>query len=322
MRKSTALALILISACLVMSSCSSDSGLVAAPTISVSTATTVSQPTEPPTKVAFAVSPTPTVKPGLYVTNLRTDPNPPLRGSDINFYVTFLNATGVVQNYKWIAYLYRTDNPANRFGETTRTDSSIPVGGGEFKSLGSFKIPVGGPCEDYTVRINFFDQDNKPIQFAKPDGQPFQKDIHICAMVDISNYPTPSPLPPTLTPTPSAGVYAIDLRIQPDPPVRNTDLNFIVTFANTTGNPLSYKWVVYIHRPGDPNSFGQTTGATSLITSAIADSQSAGSWKLSGGGPCEDFVARVSFFDQQNKAVPFMNFDNKPFEKPFKVCPP
>jgi len=277
-----------------------------------------STPTSPPT---LAPTPTPTIPPGLYVTNLRTDPNPPLRGTDLFFHPTFLNTTGTIQNYRWNVYLFRPDNLTTRFGEATRTDSSIPVGGGEFKSIGSWKIPVGGPCENFVARVVFFDQDNKALPFNKLDGQVFQKDLTVCALIDLPNYPTPSPVPPTPTATPGPGLFVIDIRTRPDPPIRNIELNFFVTFVNTTGSLQNQKWVVYIYRPGEPNAFGQTTGAMTSFYSTIGEAQSAGFWKLSGGGPCENFVVRAAWFNQENKAVFFTNFDGKPFEKNITVCP-
>jgi hypothetical protein len=279
-------------------------------------------PTPPPTNTrTLAPTPTPTIVPGLYVTSLRTDPSPPYRGTDLIFYPTFVNTTGTVQNYHWNVYLFRPDNLTQRFGEGTRTDSSIPVGGGEFKSVGGWKIPVGGPCENFVARVVFFDQDNKALPFNKPDGQVFQKDLTVCALVDLPNYPTPSPVPPTPTMTPGPGLFVIDIRTQPDPPVRNVDLNFFVTFVNSTGSLENQKWVVYIYRPGEPNAFGQTTGATTTFYSTVGEAQSAGSWKLSGGGPCENFVVRAVWFDQDNKATFFTTFDGKPFEKNMTVCP-
>jgi len=266
-------------------------------------------------------TPTPTIPPGVYVTALRTDPNPPLRGTDIYFYPTFLNTTGTLQNYRWNVYLYRPDNLTTRFGEATRVDSPIPVPGGEFKSGGAWKIPVGGPCENFVARVVFFDQNNQAHAFPKPDGTLFQKDLTICALIDLPNYPTPSPVPPTPTITPGPGLFVIDIRTQPDPPVRNVELNFFVTFVNTTGIRQDQKWVVYLYRPGEPNAFGQTTGAMTTFYSTVGEAQSAGYWKLSGGGPCETFVARAAWFTQDNKPVFFTTFDGKPFEKNITVCP-
>jgi hypothetical protein len=284
---------------------------------------TESLPTLTPTSTSTSTPlPSPTTPPGLYVTGLRTEPNPPYLGIDLTFYATFLNTTGSVQDYKWIVYIYRADNLNTTAGETTRTEAAIPVGSSESKSLGNWKLPVGGPCQNYIARIAFFDQSNNSILFSGTDGKAFQQDFRMCALVDLPNYPTATLVPPQPTPTMGPGLFAIDLRTQPDPPTRGNDLDFIVTFANTTGNPITQKWVVYIYRPGERNSFGQTTGATTTFPSAIQEAQSAGYWKLPLGGPCEDFVARAAWFDQDNKAVFFTTFDLKVFEKQITVCPP
>jgi hypothetical protein len=342
---SLALALGLVS---FAAACSSAPAVKPAPTIP---AIPTLAPTEVPTKVAVAVPPTatatplpptpaptvpastptntptikptpaPTIAPGLYVTNLRTDPNPPLRGTDLIFYPTFLNTTGTLQNYRWNVFLYRPDNLTTRFGEATRTDTSIPINGGEFRSVGGWKIPIGGPCENFVARVVFFDQNNQALPFPKPDGTVFQKDLTVCALIDLPNYPTPSLVPPTPTVTPGPGLYVVDIRTQPDPPVRNVELNFFVSFVNTTGNIQNQKWVVYIYRSGEPNAFGQTTGATTMFLSTIGEAQSAGFWRLSGGGPCENFVVRAAWFNQENKAVFFTTFDGRPFEKNLTVCP-
>lgn len=284
------------------------------PTVAPPTAT----PTLTPTRTA---TPAPTLPPGLYVTALRTDPNPPLRGTDIHFYPTFLNTTGTLQNYRWNVHLFRPDNLTMRFGEATRVDSPIPVGGSEFKSGGPWKIPVGGPCENFIARVVFYDQNNQAHAFPKPDGTLFQKELTLCALIDLPNYPTPSPVPPTPTITPGPGLFVIDIRTQPDPPVRNVELTFFVTFVNTTGVLQNQKWVVYLFRPGEPRAFGQTTGAVTTFYSTVGEAQSAGAWKLSGGGPCETFTARAAWFDQNNQPVFFTTFDGKPFEKNITVCP-
>jgi hypothetical protein len=288
------------------------------PAIATATETPTTAPTIAPTSAPTSAA---AVPPGLYVTGLRTEPNPPLRGTDLVFSATFLNTTGRTQNYKWIVYIFRPDNLTRSLNETTRTETGIPAGASESKSLGNFKLAVGGPCENFVARVAFFDQDNKSVFFMKPDGQIFQHDFTVCALVDIPNYPTQTPRPPTLTPTPAPGVFAIDLRIEPDPPTRTAQLNFFATIVNTTGEQKTYKWVVFVYRPGETRSIGQTTGATNTFAPAIRDVQSAGFWRLGPGGPCEEFVARVAWFDQNNQPIFFVNFDNKVFEKTFTVCP-
>ncbi len=270
-----------------------------------------------------APSPSPTIPPGLYVTDLRTEPSPPARGAELIFYPKFLNTTGSVQTYKWIVYIYRPDTPTRSYGETTATTSPLPVGASESRSLGYWRHPLGGPCETFIARVAFFDQENKAHAFAKPDGQVFQKDLIVCPPDQITPAPPPPTPLPSPTPTYGPGMFVTDIHTDPHPPIRGTDLVFYVTFVNTTGNIQTYKWVVYIYKPDNPkNSYGETTGATTLFQSTVGEAQSAGRWKLPLGGPCEDFIVRAAWFDQENKAVFFTDFDYKPFEKRLTICPP
>jgi len=343
MNRTVTLALTLIFVLPVISACSSTpttapatrlptrppTKIVIAMPVTETTAPTLPPPTVappsatlPPNTPTLALTPAPTIPPGLYVTNLRIDPNPPPRGTDLTFYATFLNTTDVVQNYKWIVYIYRPDNPNRSFSETTRTETGIPVGSNESKSLGSWKIPLGGPCEYFFARVAFFDQENKAHPFARPDGQVYQKDFPVCPPSEITPAPPPPTPLPSPTPTYGPGLFVTDIRTDPSKPVPGTELTFYVTFVNTTGNVINLKWVVYIYMPDNPNrSFGETTGAMTSFPSAVGEAQSAGYWRLSLGGPCE-FIARAAWLDQNNKAVFFTTFDGTPFEKRFTICPP
>lgn len=264
----------------------------------------------------------PTVNPGLFMSNLRIDPNPPTRGTDLVFSATFVNTTGAIQNVKWLVYIYRPDNSSNPFGQTTALLTGIPTGTNEFKGAGSWKIGLGGPCENYIARTAWLDQNNQRVNFTRPDGTPFEKPFTVCAPSDLpSATPGPSPVP-TATPTFAPGLFVIDLHTDPDPPTRGSDLGFIPTFVNTTGSPANVKWIVYIYRPGERNSTGETTATTSNLGNGINDYRSNGFWKLPLGGPCESFVARVAWFDSGNQARMFTTFDNQTFEKPLIICPP
>ncbi len=269
-----------------------------------------------------ATTPSPTLAPGLYVTNLRIDPNPPTRGSDLFFYPTFVNTTGVTQNYRWQVYIYKPDNLAKSFSDTAAGLFAIPTGTSELKSAGSWKIALGGPCEDFIARPVWLDPNNKAINLTTPDGKLFEKTFRVCAPSDLPS-PTPGPSPtPTATPTFAPGVFVMDLRTDPNPPTRGAELNFYVTFANTIGSPQNFKWNVYIYKPGEPNSYGETTITNTTVSIGINEYKSLGSWKLPLGGPCEDFVVRVSWFDHENKLKPFVRFENQVFEQPIRVCPP
>jgi hypothetical protein len=302
----------------------------AAPTVMLPTETsaptptlaTVAAPTNTPTLTpSITPSPAPTLPPGLFVTGLRIEPNPPTRGTDLTFYATFANTTGAVQNYKWLVYIYKTDTPNRSFSETSALQSAIPTGTNELKSLGAWKLSLGGPCDYFFARVARLDQDNKPVMFTRPDGQVYEKGFTVCAPSDL---PPPSPAPtatPTPTPTFAPGLFAMDLRTEPSPPTRGADLTFYATFANTTGYRQYLKWIVYLYKPGERNSFGETTATTNWFAVGINEYQSAGYWKLPLGGPCEDFIARVAWFDN-GKVQMFTVFENQVFEKTLTICPP
>jgi hypothetical protein len=281
-------------------------------------------PTVIPTSTSTLVPlvPAPTIPSGLYISDLRIDPNPPLRGTDLIFYPIFINTTGVVQNFKWLVYIYRSDTPNKSYSETTPLLSAIPVGANELRSNGSWKLALGGPCENYFARVAWLDQNNKAINFTKTDGQIYEKPFTVCAPSDL-----PSPTPgPSKTPTPTAtfapGLFVIDLRTDPSPPTRGSDLIFYPSFVNTIGSTQNQRWIVYIYKPGEKNSFGETTITATALGVGINDYQSQGRWKLPLGGPCEDFVVRVGWFDNENKVRMFNTFDNQAFEKTIAVCPP
>ena len=268
------------------------------------------------------MTPPPSVAPGLYLTSLRINPNPPTRGTELTFYATFANTTSTIQNYKWTVYIYRADTPSKSFSETSALQSAIPVGTKEIQGAGSWKLSLGGPCENFIARPAFFDQNNQPLSFKQPDGKVFEKNFTVCAAVDLPpGTIAPSPTP-TATPTFAPGLFAIDLNTEPSPATRGSDLAFYVTFANTTGSPQDTKWNVYIYKPGEPNAYGETTATTTMLGNGINDYRTIGSWHAPINGPCEDFVARVDYFDNENKRHPFVKFENEPFEKTFRVCPP
>ncbi|MBI5033147.1 MAG: hypothetical protein HZB51_21720 [Chloroflexi bacterium] len=140
-------------------------------------------PIIPPTPTLIPTpqpSPTPAIPPGLYVTSLRIDPDPPLRGADLRFNPIFSNTLGKPQNYRWIVYVFRIDTPNRSYGETTRTNTSIEVGTNELPSSGFWKLPLGGPCESFIVRVAWFNEENKAMMFTTPSGQVFEKGFTVC----------------------------------------------------------------------------------------------------------------------------------------------
>ncbi len=276
-----------------------------------------------PIPTTTAAPPTPVIPSGLYVTTLDIVPETPTRGLELDFYATFANTTGVVQNFRWVTYIYRPDSPVKAFGQTTTTSSSVTIGAHTQKSQGFWKLPLGGPCENFTARVVWMDQNNQTTPFLRPDGQPLEKSFTVCGPDDL---PTTTPAPPqqaTPVPPPGAGLFVNDLRTDPSPPTRGSDLIFYSTFSNTTGSVQNYRWIIYIYRSDNPvTSYGQTSALQTAFSAGASEQRSLGSWKLPLGGPCEDFVARVFWLDQNNKANQFLRSDGLPFEKKLAVCPP
>lgn len=144
------------------------------------TSPTVTAVAELPLPTSTPAPPTPVIPPGLYVVYLNTIPDPPVRGTELTFFVGFANNTSNVQTFRWIVYIYKADNLARSFGETTVTSTSAPPGAEQARSLGYWKLPLGGPCESYIARVDLLDQDNHPAEFKQPNGQLFQKDLLVC----------------------------------------------------------------------------------------------------------------------------------------------
>lgn len=135
---------------------------------------------ETPAPTSTPAPATPVIPAGLYVTYLNTQPDPPARGANLEFHVGFANNTSSVQDFRWIVYIYTPDNPTRSFGETTVTRTQESPGAHEIIGLGSWKLPLGGPCEDYVARVAWLDQNNRAAQFKEPNGQPFEKTLTIC----------------------------------------------------------------------------------------------------------------------------------------------
>jgi hypothetical protein len=276
-----------------------------------------------PIPTSTPAPPTPVIPSGLYVTSLDIVTDPPVRGLDLLFYATFANTTSIDQNFRWIVYIYRTENPLTSFGETTVTSASVSAGAHTEKSLGFWKLPLGGPCENFVGRVALVDQNNRSTPFLRPDGQVYQRAFVVCPPSDLPT-PTPaSPGQPTQIPTPPPGLFITDLRTDPNPPVRGTDLVFYPTFSNTTNIVQTFRWIVYIFNPEDPvHRIAETTSTQIGFPPGLSEAKSLGSWKLPLGGPCQEFVARPAWFDPNNKSTQFVMPNGLPFEKKLNVCPP
>ncbi len=122
---------------------------------------------------------TPMIPPGVYVTEIRTEPNPPPRQQPIGFHVTFLNNTGAPQTYRWLVYVYRVENSRNSFGETAAQGTAMPVGALTVKTINDWRSGIG-PCENFFARVAWIDDNRRSIPFTGINGQPFEHYFQVC----------------------------------------------------------------------------------------------------------------------------------------------
>lgn len=161
-----------------------------------------------------------------------------------------------------------------------------------------------------------------PATFATPTGT-------LAVTATSAALPTENPSPSatptaTATPTPTVvpGFYVTNLRLEPSAPKRREDVTFHVTFLNAAGADRSYRWLVYIYRPDNfRHAFGETPKSVTTIPPGSLEQRAAGTWKLTGGGDCENFIARVAWIDENNQPIPFSMPEGRVFEFPFSVCP-
>ncbi len=132
------------------------------------------------TDTPIPLIPSPTISPGVYVTSLRLEPPSPKRREDVGFYPTFLNTTSSEQGYRWLVYIYRSDNMKHSFGETPKSTPPFPIGAVELRASGTWKLTGGGDCENFIARVAWINQDNQPIPFTKPDGQVYELAFAVC----------------------------------------------------------------------------------------------------------------------------------------------
>lgn len=129
---------------------------------------------------------------------------------------------------------------------------------------------------------------------------------------------------PTVTPTPTVppGLYVTDLLTQPSPAKRGQNTAFYATFLNATGVVVKLRWVVFIFKPDNSrNAFGQSTALFGEIPVGQSQIKSVDNWKLNIVTVCEDYVARVAWYDGDNRMSYFTAPGGWTFEKPFQVCP-
>jgi hypothetical protein len=152
-------------------------------------------------------------------------------------------------------------------------------------------------------------------------------DAPVVIIVTATPPPSPTPLPTaTSTPTPTStvapGIYVTSLRLEPPLPKRREDVAFYPMFLNTTGSEQRYRWMVYIYLADDlRHSFGETPKSTAPFPVGAVEQRANGTWKITGGGGGENFIARVAWINQDNQSIPFTKTDGQVYELPFTVSP-
>ncbi len=155
---------------------------------------TLTPTTPPPTPtrrvLTFTPSPMPTVSasptaalpPGVYVTNVRSDPAQPLNLQHIQFYATFVNTTGGTPNYRWCVEIWDPNDSKKSFGVTEcRFSDTIPGGTNERPTLdNSYRIVRGGTCLPLRARAIWITSDNARVPFVQPDGSTFWYNFQVC----------------------------------------------------------------------------------------------------------------------------------------------
>lgn len=120
------------------------------------------------------------------------------------------------------------------------------------------------------------------------------------------------------------GLYATAIQVVQNPAKRGQFITFKVTFLNTMTAPQNYEWLVKPYTPDLKNAKGETYRKPEAIPVGTSELISAEGWRITGGGDCETYIARVFWADPANKS------NHIEFTKPdksggptvqFQVCP-
>lgn len=129
----------------------------------------------------------------------------------------------------------------------------------------------------------------------------------------------------TTEPTQSSvkpGVYVNNLRLT-SAAKRGQPITFAASFVNTTGNAVSFDWIVEVweQNTNKKNPYGQADGLQQNIPAGTSELATGNSWKVAGGGPCTPFRARVVYQDNQSRRIAFKRSNGSDLWLNFQVCP-
>ncbi|MBI4786802.1 MAG: hypothetical protein HY782_07130 [Chloroflexi bacterium] len=269
-----------------------------------------------------------TPAPGVYVADLKLNPDPPRAGNIFTFTPSFQNTANEPLNFVWRVLIYRADTPNRSYTDTTWTSTSFPTGSSDQRSLGDWDLPSGTACDWYFARVVFRDADNNQVPFTTTDGKVFEKGFTTCPPLDTTAAtapgvsPTPAPTTPPVASPSGPGLFVSDLKLNPDPPRVGNTFTFRPTFQNTTNNLFTITWRVLIYRAEQPNkSYTDTSLVTTGFPTGTTELVTPGGWVVPPGTPCDWYFARVVWQDVNNNLIPFTTPDGKVYEKGFTTCP-
>ena len=133
---------------------------------------------------------------------------------------------------------------------------------------------------------------------------------------------TPTAPPAGAPPVPvkaAAGIYVTNMRVDPPHPVKNSLINFYVTFVNPTGASESHRLCVETYRPGDTRSFGITSCPSQSIPPGTHVIK-IGTWNVTGVHQCIPVLARPISRDGDNRS-PYHQANGSDLWLEFSVCP-
>jgi hypothetical protein len=145
---------------------------------------TATRPAVTPTRAGPTATHTPSAPPGVYVTNVETNPAHASIGSVIGFRVTFLNTTGSAQTYVWQVLVYKCpeqcDTYKTSYGQTLRMTSSIGTGTVVVDSPQNINLGIGISC-DLVAIPHYVDPTNQQVvPFPSLKNNPFYYSFNVC----------------------------------------------------------------------------------------------------------------------------------------------
>ncbi len=138
-------------------------------------------------------------------------------------------------------------------------------------------------------------------------------------------FATATHVPPTATSLPTCpnGVCVTKIEYFPDAPKRNQNVTFTATFLNSTGNAVTYNWLILLYDPqktGNNKGFGESP-ATEISIPPGESKYTVAYVAVNGPGGCKNLYMhagwKVNAFDKPL----FPDINGEPVTVYFDVCP-